>query len=156
MKKLLCYFSTILSIIILFTGCNNLDLLNFKSQKPSTFYYTNILLKDLSREKSPKCIIIETNFHKGKQLDASSINDLTSMFKSLNEKDFIKVPKNLPDKPAYKMIISFKQEKMLINIYSANYISVYPWDGVYPEDYISTGKIPISLNLYNLGNYIFK
>ncbi|WP_446899382.1 DUF4883 family protein [Clostridium sp. LBM24168] len=156
MKNLLYYFLMIFLIVILFTGCNNLDMLNFRSKKPNNFYYTNMLLKNLSQEKNPKCIMIETNFHKEKQLDTNDIKDITEMFTSLDEKNFITVPKNLPGKPAYKIIISFKNEKLLINIYNEKYISVYPWDGIYSEDYISTSKIPISLNLYNLGNYIFK
>lgn len=156
MKKIFYLPTTLIIIAILFTGCNNLNILNFQSKKPNNFYYTEMLLKNLSEEKNPKCIIVETNFHKEKQLENDMINDITIMFKSLNKKNFITVPKSLPKKPAYKILLIFKKEKLLINIYNSKYISVYPWDGVYSMDYISTGNIPISLNLYNLGNYIFK
>jgi hypothetical protein len=89
-------------------------------------------------------------------LDADTITDIATMFKSLNGKNFISRPNKLPAKPAYKILLIFKQQKLLVNVYNQQYISVYPWDGEYPMDYIITSKIPISLNLYNLGNYMFK
>ncbi|WP_416176313.1 DUF4883 family protein [Clostridium sp.] len=157
MKKILLYATIIFTIFILLTGCtNNLNLLNLNSKKPNTFYYTAKLLKYINQEKPSKCIMSETNFHKEKQLDAKTVEDIKTMFKSLDEKNFIESVKNLPSKPKYKIILTFKEEKLLINVYNENYISVYPWDGIYSMDYIDTSKIPVSLNLYNLGNYVFK
>ncbi|MBP2032033.1 hypothetical protein J2Z42_000698 [Clostridium algifaecis] len=153
MKKL----SIIFIIIFLFTGCTDyLNIIPLNSKKPNNFYYTEVLLKNLTSKKPEKCTIIETNFHKEKQLDSTNISDITKMLKSLDDTNFINIPKDLPAKPTYKIIFSFHDQKLLINIYNEKYISVYPWDGDYNMDYISVSKIPISLNLYNLGNYIFK
>jgi hypothetical protein len=158
MKKLVVFFTLIIAVFILFTGCtNNLNLLEYNSKKQNKFYYTNILVKKLKQEMPSKCIITETNFHKEKPLDKETIKDVKDMFESLNQKNFINTPKNISNKkPFYKIIIEFKQEKFLVNIYSSTLVSVYPWDGIYSMDYIDTSKIPISLNLYSLGKYIFK
>lgn len=153
MKKL----SIIFIIVFLFTGCTNYsNIVELNHKKPNNFYYTEILLKNLTSEKAEKCTIVETNFHKEKQLNNGNISDITKMLQSLDNKDFISVPKDLPAKPIYKIIFSFHDQKLLINIYNEKYISVYPWDGNYKMDYISVSKIPLSLNPCNLGNYVFK
>ncbi|WP_045516751.1 DUF4883 family protein, partial [Clostridium sporogenes] len=45
--------------------------------------------------------------------------------------------------------------KYIINVYNKQYISVYPFDGNFPMDYIDMNNIPEAYNLYNLCNFLF-
>lgn len=151
-------FVTVIIITILFSGCNyNLNNINFNfnKNKPNNFYYTNILAKNLTLESSCKCTIIDTNFFKEKELAKDNVDIIRNMLKNLNKNNFISQPKDLPSKPAYKIILEFNKDKLLINVYNEKYLAIYPWDGNYPMDFIDTTGIPLSLNLYNLCKFIF-
>lgn len=156
MKKFLSFISTALIITILLVGCNyKFDNINFNEKKPNNFYYTNLLAKNLTLETPVKSIITETNFHKDKELSKENVTTIRDMIKSLNGKNFIDKPKDLPEKPIYKLAFTFSKEKLVINIYNEKYLSVHPWDGDYPMDYIDMTGLPMSLNLYSLGRYIY-
>lgn len=156
MKKILISFCTLIVISILFVGCNyNFSNISFKKNKPNNFYYTNILAKNLTLESSIKCVILDTNFYKQKELKKENIDTIKSMLKTLNKDNFVSKPKDLPEKPVYKIFFTFNKEKLIINVYNERYLSVYPWDGNYSMDYIDMNKIPISLNLYSLCKFMF-
>lgn len=157
MKKLFPLLSTILIIIFSFIACNyKLDNTILSYKKPNNFYYTNLLAQNLALSSPKKCIIEESNFHDETDLKEKNISDIKSMLKILKKNNFIDRPKDLPNKTAYKITFTFNKEKLIINVYNEKYLSIYPWDGNYPMDYIDMSKIPISLNLYYLGKYIFK
>jgi hypothetical protein len=125
-------------------------------KKPNNFYYTNLLAKNLTLSIPQKCTIEESNFHDKEYLQEKNISDIKSMLKLLKKNNFINRPKDLPGKTAYKITFTFNEEKLIINVYNEKYLSIYPWDGDYPMDYIDMSRVPISLNLYYLGKYIFK
>ncbi|WP_275935971.1 DUF4883 family protein [Clostridium haemolyticum] len=56
------------------------------------------------------------------------------------------------EKPKYKIFFSFPQskERYVLNVYNSEYLSVHPWDGNFPMDYISTKNIPYRFSIYNL------
>lgn len=156
MKKILISLCTLFIISILLVGCNyNFSNISFNKTKPNNFYYTNILAKNLTLESSVKCVILDTNFYKEKELSKENLDTVKSMLKTLNKNNFISKPKDIPEKPIYKMFFTFNKEKLVINVYSEKYLSVYPWDGSYPMDYIDMSNLPISLNLYNLCKFTF-
>lgn len=156
MKKILISLCTLFIISILLVGCNyNFSNISFNKTKPNNFYYTNILAKNLTLESSVKCVILDTNFYKEKELSKENLNTVKSMLKALNKSNFVSQPKDIPEKPIYKMFFTFNKEKLVINVYSEKYLSVYPWDGSYPMDYIDMSSLPISLNLYNLCKFTF-
>ncbi|MBC2396481.1 DUF4883 family protein [Clostridium tetanomorphum] len=147
------YFIIISLIIVsfIFSSCSNISI---KKAKKNNFYYTNMLAKTIYTEQNYKCNIVDTNFYKGIDLSSDNFNIIKNFISSLDTKYFISVPKDLPDKPPYKMLLTFKKEKFVINIYNEKYISIHPWDGYYEMDYIDMSKIPSSYNLFNLCNYI--
>ncbi|ADK14213.1 MULTISPECIES: DUF4883 family protein [Clostridium] len=156
MKKFFMFLSTLLIIIIAFSGCSyKLGNYMFSTKKPNNFYYTNLLAKNLTMSSSLKCIIEENNFHNETELKNENISDIKNMLKYLNKTCFINKPKDLPQKAAYIIYFTFNKEKLVINVYNEKYLSIYPWDGNYPVDYIDMSKVPASLNLYYLGKYIF-
>lgn len=156
MKKILISLCTLFIISILLVGCNyNFSNISFNKTKPNNFYYTNILAKNLTLESSVKCVILDTNFYKEKELSKENLDTIKSMLKTLNKNNFVSKPKDIPEKPIYKMFFTFNKEKLVINVYSEKYLSVYPWDGNYSMDYIDMSSLPISLNLYNLCKFTF-
>ncbi|MFL0196509.1 DUF4883 family protein [Clostridium sp. WILCCON 0269] len=153
MKKFLLF----LMAVALLLGFNyKLDNTIFTQKKPNNFYYTNLLAKNLTLSSPVKCTIEENNFHDEMNLNKDNIKDIKNMLSTLNKKNFIAKPKNLPKKSAYRISFTFNKEKLLIDVYNEKYLSIYPWDGDYPMDYLDTSNIPASLNLYYLGKYIFK
>lgn len=156
MKKILFFLNTLFIITILFVGCNyNLSNVNFKKTKPNNFYYSNILAKDLTLESSYKCIMLNTNFYSEKELSKENVDTIKAMLRSFNKNNFISKPADLPEKPSYKIFLTFSKEKFAINVYNEKYICIYPWDGSFPMDYIDMTGVPVSQNLYNLAKYIF-
>lgn len=151
MKKIFMILSIILVGIFSFTSCNY-----SLNKKPNNFYYTNLLAQNLTLASPKKCIIEECNFHDEEELGEKSISDIKNMLKVLKKNNFMNRPKDLPAKISYKITFTFNKEKLLINVYNEKYLSIYPWDGNYPMDYINMDKVPISLNPYYLGKYIFK
>lgn len=125
-------------------------------KKPNNFYYTNLLAKNLTLSSPAKCTIEETNFHDEINLDKDNIKDIKNMLSSLKKKNFINKPKNMPQKCAYRIIFTFDKDKLLIDVYDEKYLCIYPWDGEYATDYINVNDIPVSLNPYYLGKYLFK
>jgi hypothetical protein len=153
---MLVFLNALLIIAILFVGCNyNFSNINFKRSKPNNFYYTNILAKDLTLESSYKCTILNTNFYSEKKLSKENVYTIKSMLRSLNKNNFITKPADLPNKPTYKIFLTFNKEKFVINVYNEKFICIYPWDGDFPMDYIDMTGIPVSQNLYKLAKYIF-
>lgn len=156
MKKISFFLNTLLIITILFTGCNyNFSNVSLKKTKPNNFYYTNILAKDLTLESSYKCIILNTNFYSEKELSKENVDTIKALLSSLNKNNFISKPADLPDKPDYKIFLTFSKEKFVVNVYNEKYICVYPWDGDFTMDYIDMTGVPASQNLYSLAKYIF-
>lgn len=143
----------LLCCIVIFTGCN--VTLPYKNGiKPNSYYYTNLLAKDLSLEKGYKILEIDMNFYNEEAIDKGNIDTIKGFIHLLKDKNFVKKPKDLPSKPLYKMIFTFAKDKFVINVYNQNYISIFPWTGDYDMDYISMTSLPISYNLFNLSKYI--
>lgn len=153
MKKKSCIsLLIIIGISFVFTSCSSITILNKK--KKNNFYYTNIVAKNVTLEKSYRCTVVDTNFYKEKELTTQDSLVVTNFIKSLNTKYFISKPKDIPDKPVYKMFLTFKKEKFVVNVYNKKYLSVHPWDGYYEMDFIDMSSIPSSYNLFNLCNYL--
>jgi len=151
MKKNLIYFAALcLLISLLFMGCN----FTINKKKPSNYYYTNLLAKNLILSTSCKASTVDTNFYKKQTLTQDDVDTIKKFTKALNKKNFISCPKDLPIKPAYKIIIDFDKDKLVINVYNEKYISIYPWDGSYSMDYLNISDIEAGYNLFNLCKYL--
>lgn len=137
-------------ICIIAAGCNSIII----SNKPSLFYYTNILSKELKQENSYLCIAMDTNFYKEHTLALEDKKTIGNFINNLHKENFINKPKDLPKKPFYKLYFTFKNSKYLMDIYNENYAALYPWDGNYEKDYINMSNIPAAYNLYSLCKYM--
>lgn len=136
-------------------GCNyKLSKSIFIKSKPNNFYYTNLLMKDLSQENPQEVYALYMNFYKKKDFSKEDLSTLAEFFNSLNNDNFIDKPDDLPDKPLYKIFITFSENKYVINVYNENFISIYPWDGAYNMDYLNTNKMYKAYNLYGLCKYL--
>lgn len=149
-----------LVLILPLSGCSftvgnyKVDNFSVSKKKPFNFYYTNQLAKNLSLSKNCKTIILDTNFYKEKDLVKDDIDTIKKFTKELNKQNFVDKPTNLPAKPIYKLFFTFDKEKYIINVYNERYLSIYPWDGTYPMDYIDMNGISPSYNLHSLCKYL--
>lgn len=162
MKRIYIYFFILLLISFSFLGCSvkigNYIINDFTitKSKPNNYYYTNNMLKKLTLGFSVKINVLDTNFYKEKELSKDDIDIVKSFGKSLKTSYFIDKPEELPEKPAYKLFITINNDKYVINVYDERYLSVYPWDGTYPMDYIDMKEIQAHYNLFGLCKYLIE
>ncbi|WP_243176972.1 DUF4883 family protein [Clostridium estertheticum] len=136
-------------------GCKyNFNKSIFTKNKPSNYYYTKLLMNDLSAETPKELYALYMNFYKKKDFSKEDSTIFVNFFNSLTNASFIDKPTNLPAKPLYKIFLTFSKDKYVLNIYSERYISIYPWDGNYKMDYIDTSKMFKAYNLYGLCKYL--
>lgn len=155
---------SILVIIILFSilsfGCafkiGSMTINNFTvtMKKPNKYYYTNNIAKYLIQNSSVKIKLLDTNFYKEKELSQDDIDTIKNFTKALKKANFIEKPKELPQKPTYKLFLTFDKEEYIINVYNEKYIAVYPWDGTYSMDYVDMNGTQNLYNLYGLCKYL--
>jgi len=68
-------------------------------------------MKDLSLEKPEELYALYMNFYKKKDFSKEDLSTLVEFFNSLNNNSFIEKPENLPDKPLYKIFLTFSENK---------------------------------------------
>ena len=136
-------------------GCKyNFDKSIFIKSKPNNYYYTKLLINDLSLEAPTELYALYMNFYKKKDFSKEDLSTFAQFFNSLKNNNFIDKPANLPAKPLYKIFLTFNENKYAINVYNERFISIYPWDGAYNMDYIDTSKMYKAYNLYGLCKYL--
>ena len=130
------------------------NLLSFISdeEKPNTNFYTEQLVKDLkeTEDMSFETNVVYMNFYKGKILSKEEKKLVYKFLNSLEEKNFIESPSDLPEKIKYKVYITLDKSKYVINVYNDTYAALYPWDGDYPMDFISMKDTYPAYNLFGL------
>lgn len=155
MKKKYIFF--ILLVILIFFTLINFHTGNFKfSQKNEELnYYTNKLIENINSQSDYECLIIDTNFYREEYLQKEHLATVKNFLTNISKKSFklYDEKKDLKN-PPYKMFLTFKDEKFVINIYNSDYVSIHSWDGYHKMDYIKTSSIPYSYNLYNLCNFL--
>lgn len=126
-------------------------------KKPSNYYYTNLLAKNIALGSKYNIQVLDTNFYKTEALSSEDIQIVKSFLNSLRKANFIEKPVSLNKKPEYKIFFTFSEtnEKYIINVFSKELISVQPWDGEFTMDYITMSGIPLRYNLYSLSKYAF-
>lgn len=160
LKKIFLYIVIVLLIPLILIGCRvklgSYIINNFTvtRSKPNNYYYTNNLAKNLTLETEFKVKLLDTNFYKEKDLSKEDVDTIKNFAKSLKKSNFIDKPKELPDKPLYKIFLTFSKDKYVINVYNEKYIAVYPWDGSYTMDYVDMDGIQTLYNLFGLCKYL--
>lgn len=99
-------------------------------------------------EKKYSIFLLDTSFYKKETLDKAESDVIKGFLSTITNKNFISKPKNLPEKPQYKLYFTFNNKKFVSEIYNEKFISIYPWDGDYERDYINMENIPNAYNLY--------
>lgn len=151
MKRKLCYVILLMMLVLFTSSCSRYY---YYKGKETKYYYTNLLSKEIDLNNSYRCSITDTSYYREKELSSEDLKVIPNFFSSLDEKSFIDRPKDLPKKPLYKIFITISNEKYVINVYSKDLASIYPWDGYYEMDFINMSKVPYSYNLYNICNYM--
>jgi hypothetical protein len=160
LKKIFLYILIVLLIPLILIGCRvklgsyTINNLTVTRSKPTNYYYTNSLAKNLTLETEFKVKLLDTNFYKEKDLSKEDVDTIKNFAKSLKKSNFIDKPKELPDKPLYKIFLTFSKDKYVINVYNEKYIAVYPWDGSYTMDYVDMDGIQTLYNLFGLCKYL--
>lgn len=150
MKKLIYIFIPILVISFYLCSCN----INYKNSKPQAYYYTNSLIKAMNKDNDYECYAIDTNYYKKIVLTGESLTIVRGFIKCIKTDNFIADPKLTKD-PPYKIYFRFKNQKYIINIYDEKYVSIYPYDGIYPMDYLNCSNVYKFYNLYSLMNILY-
>ncbi|WP_097027077.1 DUF4883 family protein [Clostridium peptidivorans] len=151
MKRKLCYVILLMMLMLFTSSCSRY---HYYKGKETKYYYTNLLSNEINLNNSYRCSITDTSYYKEKELSSEDLKVIPNFFSSLDEKSFMDRPKDLPKKPLYKIFITISNEKYVINVYSKDLASIYPWDGFYEMDFINMSKVPYSYNLYNICNYM--
>lgn len=147
----------ILIIICIIPGCSltkNPQYISFKT-KPNTHYYTSEIFSRLSKGEAHTLKVFDVNIYKYFNVTTEENSIVSEFIGDLKDTSFnIDIDSKL--KPRYKLIIEFEDSKYVINAYNDKELSVYPWDGTYPEDTISMDGVPDYYNIYKFCDYITK
>lgn len=149
--------SLIILILLLISAILVCGKMYIHKKKPINYYYTNLLAKNLTLSKKYEIQVLDTNFYKSKVLSKDDTDTIQYFLKDLRKPNFIQKPVSLNKKPEYKIFFKFldTNKQFVINVYSKDVISIYPWDGDFSMDYITMNEIPLRHNIYSLCKYVF-
>lgn len=155
MKKFISFILAI-AIAYLFTSCNfNESQYIRPNAKPKVNYYTDEIRDRINRNEEYTIKIFDLNIYKYYEVDKQEHSIIPEFIDALNNENYgVEIEDDLT--PEYKIIIEFSNKKYIINTYNEKLISVYPWDGVYPEDNISMEGVSDYYNLFKYCQYIKK
>ncbi len=151
----------ILIIAIFISSCSTKVLNRFYNLKPSKFYYTTKLKKDIIFNDEIKMNSIETNFYKRFTLDSDNRGEIIRFISLLKDEHFleiyeIKEKSDIEDKKSqFKINIDINKNKYCIEVIDESYIKIFLWDGKYVEDYIKIEDLPMGENLFYYLKYIY-
>ncbi|MBU3102536.1 DUF4883 family protein [Clostridium gasigenes] len=147
----------ILMIICIIPGCTvaqNPEYISLKT-KPNTHFYTGEIYSKLSKDEPYTLKIFDMNVYKYFSVNTREHSIVLEFIENLKEPNFnIEIDSKL--EPRYKLIIEFEDSKYVINAYNEKELSVYPWDGTFPEDTISMEDVPDYYNIYKFCEFITK
>lgn len=152
--KRLFILPTFLGLLIMFIYCN----IYMSIEKPSCNYYISTLskkLESLSSESDYHITMISTDYYSMTDLKDESKKSVSHSLKSFNtlkcNPDTFSDEKN----PRFKYIITFSDEKFIVDVYDSKILTVYEWDGAYKKDILSMEECYPYENLYAISQYIY-
>ncbi|WP_052447360.1 DUF4883 family protein [Clostridium polynesiense] len=150
-------FIMILVLSLLSIGCdiNSHEYPNI-SKKPNINYYTSKLASDIETTDNYTVVLLETNLTKELAVNKEDKDTIINFFCSLEEENFIPNHDKPKSPPKFKFFIKLSGSRYIIDVYDEEIISIYPWDGIYSEDFITMKNIPKAYNLYGLSQYILQ
>lgn len=143
LKRLISLFL----LLILLTACSNIKI--YEQKKPSDSYYTKLLMSQLKADKNFSILLLDTTFYKKITLDKAEADLVKNSILFLTNGNFIERPKTLKGLPCYKLYFTFHKTEYVCDVYNEEYMSIYPWDGSFKQDYICISKLPLAYNLFD-------
>ena len=150
-KKLIIFI--ILSLFLIGCDINNPKYINLKKKESINYYSNEIYFKILNNEDYT-LTMFDTDVSKNTLIDKEEQVIIENFLSSLTSSNYLKNNDDISNKEAFHIIIEFKDSKYIFNIYDENLVTVYPWDGVFPEDIITSENVPLRYNLYDFCNHI--
>lgn len=150
-KKLIIFM--ILSLFLIGCDINNPKYINLKKKESINYYSNEIYFKILNNEDYT-LTMFDTDVSKNTLIDKEEQVIIENFLSSLTSSSYLKNSDDISNKEAFHLIIEFKDSKYIFNIYDENLVTVYPWDGVFPEDIITSENVPLRYNLYDFCNHI--
>lgn len=150
-KKLIIFM--ILSLFLIGCDINNPKYINLKKKESINYYSNEIYFKILNNEDYT-LTMFDTDVSKNTLIDKEEQVIIENFLSSLTTYNYLKKSDDISNKEAFHLIIEFKDSKYIFNVYDENLVTVYPWDGVFPEDIIISENVPLRYNLYDFCNHI--
>lgn len=150
-KKLISFI--IFSLILIGCDINNPKYINLKKKESINYYSNEIYFKILNNEDYT-LTMFDTDVSKNTLIDKEEQVIIENFLSSLTSSNYLKKSDDIFNKEAFHLIIEFKDSKYIFNVYDENLVTVYPWDGVFPEDIITSENVPLRYNLYDFCNHI--
>lgn len=142
--------SLILLILVLISSIILTFRMHLTKEKPSNYFYTNSLAKNLTLCDNLEVTVLDTNFYKTEPLPKEDVELVKMFLKELRKPNFIQQSSIQTQKPEYKIFFTFKDtnEKYIINVYTNELVTIYPWDGDFTMDCVNMKNVHIRYNLY--------
>ncbi len=150
-KKLIIFM--ILSLFLIGCDINNPKYINLKKKESINYYSNEIYFKILNNEDYT-LTMFDTDVSKNTLIDKEEQVIIENFLSSLTSSNYLKNSDDISNKEAFHLIIEFDDSKYIFNVYDENLVTVYPWDGVFPEDIITSENVPLRYNLYDFCNHI--
>ena len=150
-KKLIIFI--ILSLFLIGCDINNPKYINLKKKESINYYSNEIYFKILNNEDYT-LTMFDTDVSKNTLIDKEEQVIIENFLSSLTSSNYLKNSDDISNKEAFHLIIEFDDSKYIFNVYDENLVTVYPWDGVFPEDIITSENVPLRYNLYDFCNHI--
>lgn len=154
------YLKILFSFFICFSLCgcflDDPKYITFET-KPTTYYYSDELYSKLKENPSFTLQVFDCSFYKYYDVPKEDYDIVESFLTSLRTENYLEeVPEEFKDiRAKYKLIISLGSSKYIINAYSSDLDTIYPYDGSFKEDIIdSTKNVDARNNIYDFCVYI--
>ena len=145
---------TLIILVTLLSGCTLENI--FNREKPNSNYYT-YELSNLISDNSFEIHILDRNVYRNISVTNEDLSILDDLLKNIKDSNYLlETPDDLPSKPIYTLFITTEKEKMILDVYGDDLISIYPWDGKYEKDYLSLKDIQNAFKMEQFCEYIFE
>lgn len=148
-------FLLLFIILTMLSSCtiNDSTYISLKSNKPTPFYYSSELYSKIKKSSNFTLEVFDRDVYKYYEVGEEDMDIVISFLESLNNDNYVSESISL-DSPRYKLIVKLNNSKYIINVYSADMVSINPWDGVFPQDIIKMDGVSTRNNIYSFCKYI--
>lgn len=154
MRKKIMLLTIIMTLTLILFSCSPLKYIKY--EKPSLSYYTSKLY-DLSSNDNLEIQILDTNVYRTIEVDKEDIRIISDLISNLKADNFLaQIPEGLPAKSLYKLFITSGNDKMVLDVYGDDTITIYPWDGDFDKDCLTLKGIPNSFKMEQFCKYVFE